>query len=379
MKKNQNNLLLMNFLFSLGSAMVGVFFPFLVSNTFGFEVWQLFIWMALHNFIGLLVVYEVNKFLCKRFSVRQNLQIGLFCFAVFYLILSFSRDSVWLISLATIFFLLGLYIFWPSYHLFSLQSTKEGKRANYIGSMQAILVSANVLAPMISGFLLEKELDSWVSIVAIVSFGGSIYFSRRLESSRYELENFAGIWNFFRTKFYGRRIFKMTMIDGLQGANLLLIWPVFFKSVLAGFAQMGGMVSFTAITEIFSAKIFGKIIDKKSAKKTLEYSSVVRFFDLGIRGLLFWWPAFWMASVASFFAGFLGPFFNISYYTRIIEIAEENPKQELEFFIIREWVLSLFRVFVYLLGAVTSFHFGIKSLVLMIFLAAFASFGFRKT
>ncbi len=379
MKKNQQNILAMSFLYSFGSAIVGVFFPFLVSNAFGFEIWQLMLWMASHNFIGTFIVYPVNKYLNKNFSIRQNLQIGLSFLALFYLIISISRDSVWLIGLATVFYILGLYIFWPSYHLFNLQSTKNGKRGNFVGSIQAVFVSANVLAPLISGFLLDKNLDAWVSLVATVSFGSAIYFSRKLEFPKCKLENFAGIWKFFKTKFYRKSIFWMSLIDGLTGGTLMFIWPIFFKSVLVGFTQMGGLVSFTAITEIISAKFFGRVIDKKSAQKTLRYSAIVRFFDLGIRGLLFWFPTALMAGIASFFAGFLGPVFNISFYTRIIEIAEENPKQEFEFFIAREWILSIARIFTYSFASFLAFTFGVKSFAILLFIAALASFSLRRS
>ena len=379
MKKNQNNLLAMSFLYSFGSAMVGVFFPFLVSNAFGFEIWQLMIWLAGFNFAGFTLVYPVNKWLGKHFSIRQNLQIGLLFLAFFYLLISLARDSVWIISLASLFFTLGIYIFWPTYHLFNLHSTKNGKRGNFVGSMQAVFISANVLAPLISGFLLDKNLDSWVSLVAALSFGCAIYFSQKLEFPKYKLENFAKIWKFFKKKFIGQKILHISLIDGIQGGVLWGIWPIFFKSALAGFTQMGFMVAFSAITEIISAKFFGKIIDKKSAKKTLRYSAIVRFFDLGIRGLLFWWPTAIMAGIASFFAGFLGPVFNISYYTRIIEIAEETPNKEFEFFITREWVLCFSRIFIYILAAILAFYFGEKSFVILLFVAAFASFGLRKS
>jgi hypothetical protein len=105
----------------------------------------------------------------------------------------------------------------------------------------------------------------------------------------------------------------------------------------------------------------------------------VRFFDLGIRGLLFWWPTAMMAGIASFFAGFLGPVFNISYYTRLIELAEKNPKHEWDFFIVREWILSGMRGLTYFFAGISVLYFGVKSLVVFLFIAALASFGLRKS
>jgi hypothetical protein len=172
---------------------------------------------------------------------------------------------------------------------------------------------------------------------------------------------------------------KFCFIEGIQSGTLLTMWPVFFKSVLASFIQMGSFISFSAVVEMISAKISGKLIDQKSAKKTLQYSAIIRFFDLGIRGLLVFWPTAMMAGIASFFAGFLGPIFNISYYTREIELAEENPKYEYEFFIVREWILGISRIFVFILASWLSFNFEANSLVILIFIASLASFGLRKS
>ena len=227
-------------------------------------------------------------------------------------------------------------------------------------------------------FLLQKELDLWISLVATISFGSAIYFSRKLEFPKYKLENFAGIWQFFSKKFYKSQALKLTIIDGIQSGVLWAVWPVFLKSVLAGFSQMGIFVSLMAVVEIVSAKFSGKIVDQNSAKKSLKFATIVRFFDFGIRGLLFWIPTVWMAGIASFFAGFLGPIFNISFYTRLIELAEETPKQEFEFFIVREWVLGISRIIIFVIAAWLSFYFEVKYLVVLIFIAAFASFGLRK-
>lgn len=369
----------MSFLYSFGSAMVGVFFPFLVSHAFGFEVWQLMIWLIFFNLAGFCVVYPLNRFLAKRFSTKGTLQIGLFFLALFYLTLSVSRGSSVLITFATIFFILGIYLFWPNYHLFNLHSTKDGNRGNFMGSMQAILVSANVLAPVMSGILLQKGLDHWIFLITAVAFGSAIYFSHKLKTSPYQLSNWADINLFFTQKIRSKKIFRISIIEGIQAGILFAVWPIFFKSVLTGFTQMGFLVAFTAIVEIISAKISGRITDKKSAKKTLKYAAIARFFDLGIRSLLFFIPTAMMAGIASFFAGFLGPVFNISYYTRIVEIAEENPENEFDFFIAREWILCVCRGLVFIAAAVLSYYFDVTSFAILIFIGALASFGLRKT
>lgn len=379
MKKNRTNLLATSFLQSLGTAMVGVFFPFLVADSFDLEIWQIFIWLAGLNFAGVLIIYPLNKILNKKSSIKQIMQIGLFCLAMFYVLLSFSRENNWLIILATFFLIIGIYLFGPNYNFIVQHSTKNGQRGSYLGSAQALIVIANIVAPTISGILLQNNLEIWILGVAAVCFGSALFFLQKVETPNYKLLSFSKIWRFFSRDFAWKTIGRLTFIEGLQSGVLLTVWPVFLKSVLVSFTQMGIFVSLTGMVEIISAKISGKLIDQKSAKKTLRYSAIVRFFDLGIRGLIFWWPTAMMAGIASFFAGFLGPVFNISYGSRMMEIAETHQKHEWEFFIVREWILNGMRGLTYIFAGFTVFYFGIKSLAVLIFIAAFASFGLRKS
>ncbi len=379
MKKNQNNLLKMGFFQSLGTAMIGVFFPFLVAKIFQLEIWQVFIWLAGLNFAGISIIYPLNKILNKKISLRKTLQLGLFSIAMFYVLLAFSRENKFLIFPATFFLVLGIYTFWPNYNFIIQHSTKDGKRGKYLGNIQATMVGANILAPTISGFLLQNNLEKWILGVAIICFGIGLFFLQKVKTPSYKILNFKSIWQFFSRDFVKKKIGKLTFIEGIQSGTLLTVWPIFFKSVLASFTQMGLLVSLSGIVEMISAKFSGKIVDKKSAKKSLKFSAIIRFFDLGIRGIIYFWPTAIMAGIASFFAGFLGPVFNISYRSRIMEIAEKNKKREWEFFIVREWVLSGMRGMIYIFAGFLVFFGGIKSLVLIIFLAAIASFGLRDS
>ncbi len=369
----------MTFLQSLGTALVGVFFPFLVAKAFGLEIWEIFIWLTSLNFAGFLIVYPLNKWLNRYLKLPQILQLGLTGIALFYLLLSISRNFPWLIILATVFLTLGIYTFWPNFHLFNLHSTKESARADHVGNMQVFTVGASIVAPLISGFLLQNDLEIWISLVAGISFGSAIFFAGKLAVPKLKLSNWNNLWDFFSRDFIKSPMGKFCFIEGIQSGTLLTVWPVFFKSVLASFIQMGSFISFSAVVEMISAKISGKLIDQKSAKKTLQYSAIIRFFDLGIRGLLVFWPTAMMAGIASFFAGFLGPVFNISYYTRLIELAEKNPEHEWNFFIVREWILSGMRGLTYFFAGISVLYFGIKSLVVFLFIAALASFGLRKS
>jgi len=298
---------------------------------------------------------------------------------MFYILLSFSRENNFLIVLATIALTLGVYLFWPNYNFITQHSTKDGQRGNFLGSAQALIIGANIVAPVISGFLLQNNLEIWILGVAASCFGLAILFLEKLHTPNYKLPVFKKIWRFFSRDFLRQTIGRLTFIEGIQSGTLLTVWPVFLKSVLANFVQMGGLISLSAIVEIISAKISGRIIDKKSAKKTLKYSAIVRFFDLGIRGLIYFFPTALMAGIASFFAGFLGPVFNISYTSRMMELAETYQKNEWEFFIVREWILSGMRGLTYIFAGFLVLFWGVPSLVILIFIAALASFGLRKS
>ncbi len=378
MKKNRRNLLLTNLAFSLGASLVGVFLPFLIGNAFGFEIWQIFLWGTGFQVLGCIIVYPINNFLHRFLSVKRCLQLGLFLHALFYLLVSFSKNIPLLLWIASFLYVLGTYIYWPHFHLLSTRATKDSARGNFAGNLHVLFISAGIISPLITGFLFQIGLEKFVGIFAGIFFLLAVYFGQKLHIKDYKLANYRNFSKFFRTVFMKSRACYLVFYDGIQSGILWFVWPVFLKSILGNFSLMGILVGAATFVEMISAKIFGKFTDKKSASKMLGFSVWARFFDLGLRGAILAVPKIWMAGVATISAGILGPFFNVSYYTRLMEHSEIIKNHELEFFIAREIILTFARALVIGAATIVTFYLDASYLAYFLILGAFVSFGFRK-
>lgn len=378
MRKNRQNLLLTIFSFSLGASLVGVFLPFLIGNAFGFEIWQIFLWGTAFQVIGSIIVYPINHFLHRFFTVKQCLQIGLFLHALFYICISFAKEFPQFLWWASLLYVIGTYVYWPHFHLLNTRATKDTARGNFAGNLQILYIGAGIVTPLITGFLFQLGLEKFVGIFAGTFFLLAMWFGQKVDFTSYKLANYKNFWKFLREKFIPSRARNIIFYDGLQGGILWLIWPIFLKSILGNFSLMGILVGASAFMEMVSSKFFGKVIDKKSATKTLRVSVWARFLDLGLRGAILAVPQVWMAGVATIVSGILGPVFNISNYTRLMEYSELIKNHELEFFIAREIILTIGRALVLGAAIFITFYLDTAYLGYLLIFGAFVSFGFRK-
>ena len=168
------------------------------------------------------------------------------------------------------------------------------------------------------------------------------------------------------------------MADGLQTGVMWIVWPIFFKFVLGKFSLMGIIISITAGFEIVSSKVFGRLTDKKSSRKILNFGLWARMVDLGMRSLYMKFQHPFFVGAMQIGTGILGPMFNIPFYTRLCEIAERNEDHLLEFFIIREWILGFSRMIVLGVAGVVVYFFGEVSLGWFLLAAGLSSVAFRR-
>jgi len=378
MKKNRRRLLAVQLCSALGNAVVGIFFPFLFARAFGLSTAEMIAWMAgVHLGLGLLM-FPVNRLVHRFFPMQRVLQIGLGLQSLFLILLALApTHPVWMVVTAGLL-VLHIAVFWPSWHVALLHSSRDGVRGEFTGHIQVMMVGANLIAPLLAGWMLDRGLDAGVLALSVVMFVAAIVGMARVELPKQKLSKFSTQWQVFRDKLWRTRHRTGVLTDGFQSGVLWILWPVFLGAALGNFTQMGIVVAVAAAAEILSAKIFGHLTDKKSARKILDLGQWLRAVDLGVRGLLMWFPAMWVAAMVSINAGVLGPVFNISTYGRMCAIAEKNSPRELEWFIAREWTLAPVRVLVFVMAAVAVHFFGEMILGWALIVAGIASFGFRR-
>lgn len=377
MKENRRRLLGVQLCSALGNAVVGIFFPFLFARAFGMSTPVMILWMAGIQAGFVLLAYPVNRLL-KKLPTRRIIQLGLGMQSVFLALLALAPNTAVWATLAALFFVLHVVVYWPSWHVALLHSSRDGTRGSFTGHIQVMMVGANLIAPLLAGWLLDRGWDAGVLTLSVVMFAAAIIGMRNVDLPKQKLSKFKHQWRVWRDQLWQTRHRSGVLSDGFQSGVLWILWPVFLGAALTNFTQMGLVVAGAAAAEILSAKIWGDRTDKKSARKILNLGQWFRVADLAVRGALMWVPTMWAAAVVSINAGVLGPVFNISLYGRTCEIAEKSAPRELEWFIAREWGLGVVRALVLAMAAVAVHFFGEIVLGWALIMAGFVSLGYRR-
>jgi hypothetical protein len=380
MTKSRQSLLSVQFFASLGNAMVGIFFPFLLARAFDLSFSGVLVVSAL-LFLGMmLTAFPINHWLSQRFSSARTLQMGILLHALFYLILSVGTYFPFLLFVTILVYILATMVYWPTFHTIVLHNTKEGGRGKYAGYLQIFLISANVVAPVMSGFLLERNLDGGILILSTIFFVLAFWAAKNLSIPKESLPKFAATWKFFRKNFFKTSQLGF-WLEGVQGGVLWVIWPLFLESVLGNFSLMGILVSVAAIGEMASSRFFGGVTDKYGASKALSWGAFMRSFDIGIRSLLIFFPSPVLAGIITLNAGLMGPSFQLPWYARMCELREYFDHQKnstlLEFFVVREWILGFGRAVIYIFAAGATYLWGTSVLGWFLLFAGLATLGFR--
>jgi len=357
---------------------VGIFFPFLVGRAFGLDFAGILLWMVAINFCLIFAMYPINFYLGKRLTSERMIQLGLFLQAIFLVIIGLAPQHIFWFLLAGVVYVFHLCTFWPSWHVALLHSSRDGTRGDFVGNLHLLIVGANLVAPLISGFLLDMGKDWAVALLSVFFFLLAMVSLQNIHLPKQKMMPFGKAWKFFLKEIWKKSYRLGLLIDGIQGEVLWIIWPLFLGVVLGKFSLMGMVVAISAVGEMISAKVFGKLTDKHSAKKVLKIGMIARFFDIGLRALLIKFPTVLWAGIVSVNAGLLGPIFNISFYNRLCEIAEKTEPKVLEFVLAREWLINTVRVIWLTLAALAVLQWGEMALGWIIAVTALLSFGYRR-
>jgi MFS family permease len=377
MKQNRKKLIAVQLFAALGNAVVGIFLPFLFGRAFNLTTSQIILGMAGLQLLMLLSVYFLNQF-WTRFKSRNVVRMGLVLQALFLMMLALAPSTIgWAIS-SVVVYVLFLVTYWPSWHMALLHSSKDGTRGNFTGNIQIMMVGANLIAPLLSGWFLDRGWDNGVLALSGGMFVIAIVLMQDVELPQQKLSSFSSMWRVFRDDLWNTKHRWGVITDGVQSGTLWILWPIFLGAALGSFTQMGLVVALAALVEVASAKYFGSFTDRKSARKALNLGQWFRFWDMGLRGFLMLFPSLLMAGMVTIAAGILGPVFNISLYSRTCEIAEKSDPKQLEWFLAREWVLGASRFLWMMCGALAVYWWGDMVLGWFLVGAAVASIGFRK-
>lgn len=377
-KKAQKSLLTMQGFALLGQGVIGVFFLFFIQQNYNLTDWQTVAWFAGTQLAFGLVVWPLNVWGIKRLGVRGMVQMGLLWQTVFYGLLGLGWAgtlSFWLLNIS---FVLFLACFWPSWHFLSLLATRDGTRGNYLGNFQMLRVGVSLVTPVLTGYLLDAGKGHLVLYVAVSCFFAAMLVTRKLKPTGARMHGWDEGKKILTNTFWARPRRWGFIADAIIGDTMWILWPLYFKAVVGSFTLMGIVSSLTALLEIFTSKIIGHLTDKISATRMLKYGAWARWADVSLRVVYIKFAALPVILGVQWLGAILGPIFQISWDSRMMEIGEEHKGKILDYLVVREIFLGLTRVvwmswIIVLLMQVETIWLGVVFVV-----AGLSAFAFRK-
>ncbi len=373
-----NSILLMQAFLSLGNALTGFFFPFLLKDKFTLSFEEIL--FTLGGIYGLVSVFIF--FIHKNIpvSIQQKLASGILFLVLTLLLLLFGNTSLPIFLLIISNYVLQISLLSPSFHWINIQQICQSTRGTFLGNMQVLQMGSLIIGPLFSGFLIDHGFQNSILILSILLYSIAFIFAIRIPipiQKNPQLPSLKKSYTFFSTHILQKSFFHMSLIEGVQTASLILIYPLLLKIVLQQYTLMGEMFFLMATIEIISAKTVGFLTDKYSSEKMIHWGALARFLDIAPRGLLVLFPSTILATLLAISAGILGPLFGISFYSQIYKHAEKS-KESYTFLITREWIVGFVRCIFFILTAL-SFHFiGIYALTVALFLAGTISFFLKR-
>lgn len=376
--KDQRALLTVQSFALLGQGLIGVFFPFFVQRSYGLENWELIIWFALLQLIMGLLIFPLNYWGVKWLGIRRVVQLGIFFQALFYALLGVGITTPASFVLLNISFVLFIALFWPGFNFLSSLATMNGDRGNYFGSLQIVAVVVNLVAPVLTGFLLEWDQERWVLALSVLSFVISLCLVRMIPKTGATVSPIIPFFKEFFRVFFTKKNFPAFFADSIITNTMWVLWPLYFKAVVGSFATMRIITSAMAFIEIFTSRFFGKLSDKKSAHWLLQSGAWARCIDLMLRAVYFKFNHLYVVLGIQSLGSVFGPWFLIPAGTRIFEVGDEQSDNVLNYLLGREVFMGFFRFLWFLPMGALVYYTSVIYLAVAFIIAGLSALAFRK-
>lgn len=362
----------------LGQGLIGVFFPFFVQRSYGLSDWELIIWFALLQLIMAFLVFPLNYWGVKWFGIRHVVQLGIFFQALFYALLGVGITTPESFVMLNVSFVLFISLFWPGFNFLSSMATLNGDRGNYFGSLQIVAVVVNLVAPVLTGFLLEWGQERWVLWLSVISFLISLFLVRMIPKTGAKVSPIVPFFRKFFKLFFTKKYFAVFFADSIITNTMWVLWPLYFKAVVGSFSTMGIITASMAFIEIFTARFFGKLSDKKSAHYLLQTGSWARCIDLMLRAVYFKFNHLYVVLGIQSLGSVFGPWFQIPAGTRVFEVGDEQADNVLDYLLGREVFLGFFRFVWFLPIGVLVYYTSVIYLAIAFVIAGISALAFRR-
>jgi len=254
----------------LALGMVGIYEPIFIYLYFNRSLpLTLLFWAGVYGLFGLLVVLGGKTM--ARIGLKHAMLISHFFFFGYYLSLFFVYQIPYLILTAALFRAVGMILFWPAFHTDFVRFSEKDHRAAQVGKLSGISFTANIISPAIGGLILTNFGYLVLFIVVLITLLTSA-FPLFLSKERHEIytDSYKKAWQRIKEN---KTISIGLASLGIEGANIMLLWPLFMFIVGINFERMGIITTFGLGVAALFAIYMGKLSQKKDKARLLNVGS----------------------------------------------------------------------------------------------------------
>jgi MFS family permease len=354
----------------LALGMVAIFEPIYLYLYFGRSISHvLLFWAAFSGIFALTVVFGGK--IMARIGLKKTMLLSNFFFFGYYICLFFIKDFFLLAPMAIILRAIGATLFWPAFHTDFIRFSKASRRAEHVGKMSAVCLTAGIVSPLIGGIILAGLGYAALFTVVLITLFAST-FPLFLSKERHEVytDSYKQAWKrIWKNKEESLALTSLGIESGIDA----FIWPIFIFILGISYKEMGGISTFALLISALFAFYMGKITAKKNRFKLLNIGSSLLAFSWAVK-------YFVMNTVSAFLAQ---NFYRVSKTTALIPFrtilydkAASREEHADEFIVYREIIINISRFFFLMFLAGIFFIVDQVNLSFIIAIVASAGFSF---
>lgn len=353
---------------SLGYAFIGIFYPILLKNAFGYSLPEAICLVSAYWALYTVLLYPLHWYILKYIPMSFRLCIGQLFLAAFYFMLHAPQNTFWYIFLTGLFFALSIIFYWGNLEFVMQKNTEHGKRGKFWGIIQSLTIGVNIIAPPISAYFLETNHASWIFLGGVIAYlvSGFSYLLLN-DTSKPSLVSISPPSSFSLS------ILSEFFQHGVTG----VLYPLLVVVTLGSMKIFGILLSIMSFIELVASVVLGHITDKISAKKMLQYGIIARSIDILIRVGLVIFPTFLMGGIISLVAPLCGPLYQPAYMSRLSRVIEKS-EDSFSYWVHRGFLSGVSRVIFLPFSALLLWQFGNIGFIIAFIVASFSLLWVRK-
>ena len=284
----------------IGSSFVALFIPAILYTTFGFTIWQVFLFTAVHSIVSIALQYRVSASFVAKYGTKPSMMLGVVAFMIYMILLALGDLYPSLILLTPIFSWIHTAFFWMAYHVSFWMSSKEKDLWKKVAWLESVGVIAAMIGPVVWGVLTDVFGTEVLFTAAAITICASLIPLRLDDHTHKSIEwsprrEFLAWWTPFKQtlKEYLPLIIPFSWLGYLQFV-WAIVWSVVLFLHFDSFTKVGLISSLTSIIVVVAVWRMGKTSDEK---KWIDHS--IMKWSVRIQWTT-WWLV-WLSLLTSFF------------------------------------------------------------------------------